>query len=266
MTIDDAEARARAEIPDRPIQAIVEHHFHRPTAAQYMRADPPNGGIKRPGGYRVLRRVRNYHVKTRGWRDIGYNWVFTPDGKIWTGRTLLWAGAHTIGMNSRSIGLGMCLAGDTEPLTDYPAMEDSVVAMTAILCDIFSLTERDVFFHRDFANKSCPGWLLNKGDFQASVADMMREPEAAYVRLKLDDVLHPGRVPLAIDPATNRVEFVEDFYPFIMKDWTTGEVEDIQVTRGTPLRALLEDNGYRIPSHGWHHDHGPAGTVYAYRA
>lgn len=253
--LSDAQRIIADDVPRRPIRMVIWHHFFRPNAAQYLRAED---------GRALMRRVRRYHLKTRRWRDIAYNWLFGPDGSIWTGRTMRWAGAHTIGCNSISVGLAMCLDGDHEKLSDFPEMEAAILGLTAALCDVYSFTEQDLFYHRDFANKSCPGWLLDKFAYRASLADILREPEAPFVRLKLDDILHPGRVPLAINPRTNRVEFVDDF-TLILRRPPNGFFE-VRAEKGDGLRHLLEGNGYRIPPHGWHPEHGPAGTCYAYRA
>ena len=250
--LDDAQEIIADDVPRRPIRMVVWHHFYRPSARQW-------------DGRKTMQGVRDNHVHRRRWRDIAYNWLFGPDGSIWTGRSLQRHGAHTIGYNSMSIGLAMCLNGDEEKLSDFPEMEAAILGLTAALCDVYSFSEQDLFFHRDFANKSCPGWLLDKHAYRASLADVLREPETAYVRLKLDDLLHPGRVPLAINPATNRVEFVEPF-TLVLRNWTSHAVTELRAEKGDGLRRLLEENGYRIPPHGWHPEHGPRGCVYAYRA
>lgn len=54
--------------------------------------------------------IREWHVKDRGWDDIGYHWVVTDDGHIWTGRDLTKQGAHAPKVNSCS--WGVCVVGD----------------------------------------------------------------------------------------------------------------------------------------------------------
>lgn len=43
--------------------------------------------------------------KERGWKMIGYNYVIDLDGTVELGRPLTMSGAHTVGWNSRSIGI-----------------------------------------------------------------------------------------------------------------------------------------------------------------
>lgn len=52
--------------------------------------------------------IRRWHRK-QGWRDIGYHYVITRDGDVQKGRPDDQAGAHTKGINSRS--LGICMVG-----------------------------------------------------------------------------------------------------------------------------------------------------------
>lgn len=62
-----------------------------------------------------IRGWRNYHVNGRGWADLGYNYVITQAGRIYTGRGNR-VGAHCAGHNSTTIGV-LFMVGDNEPLT-----------------------------------------------------------------------------------------------------------------------------------------------------
>ena len=54
----------------------------------------------------LLRGIYAYHVKARGWSDIGYNYLVDRFGRIWEGRyggvDRAVVGAHTLGFNSDS--------------------------------------------------------------------------------------------------------------------------------------------------------------------
>lgn len=62
-----------------------------------------------------IRGWRNYHVNGRGWADLGYNYVITQAGRIYTGRGNR-VGAHCAGHNSTTVGV-LFMVGDNEPLT-----------------------------------------------------------------------------------------------------------------------------------------------------
>lgn len=59
----------------------------------------------------VLRSIYRYHVKSSGWRDIGYNFAVDKCGNIYEGRAGGVAkpvlGAHTLGFNSNSMGIAV---------------------------------------------------------------------------------------------------------------------------------------------------------------
>jgi len=59
----------------------------------------------------VIRGIYRYHVKSMGWRDIGYNFVVDKCGNIYEGRAGGVAkpvmGAHTLGFNSNSMGIAV---------------------------------------------------------------------------------------------------------------------------------------------------------------
>ena len=57
----------------------------------------------------LLRGIYAYHTQSRGWRDIGYNFLVDRFGRIWEGR---WGGvnravvgAHTLGYNEVSFAM-----------------------------------------------------------------------------------------------------------------------------------------------------------------
>ena len=56
--------------------------------------------------------IRSWHVKGRGWRDIGYHLVIELDGSLKVGRPLHKIGAHTLGENEHSIGI--CYVGGVD--------------------------------------------------------------------------------------------------------------------------------------------------------
>ncbi|MFF5969743.1 N-acetylmuramoyl-L-alanine amidase [Streptomyces collinus] len=76
----------------------------------------------------LIRSIYRYHVKSMGWRDIGYNFLIDKCGKIYEGRAGGVAkpvlGAHTLGFNSDSMGIAV--------LGSYGATKPSKSAVKAI--------------------------------------------------------------------------------------------------------------------------------------
>ncbi|MFJ7180844.1 peptidoglycan recognition protein [Streptomyces massasporeus] len=76
----------------------------------------------------LIRSIYRYHVKSMGWRDIGYNFLIDKCGKIYEGRAGGVAkpvlGAHTLGFNSDSMGIAV--------LGSYGATKPSKSAVKAV--------------------------------------------------------------------------------------------------------------------------------------
>lgn len=77
----------------------------------------------------VLRGIYRYHVKSNGWRDIGYNFAIDKCGTIYEGRAGGVAkpvmGAHTLGFNTNSTGIAVL---GTYNRTNPPAAVTTAVA------------------------------------------------------------------------------------------------------------------------------------------
>jgi uncharacterized protein YgiM (DUF1202 family) len=101
--------------------------------------------------------IKNYHIHTKGWNDIGYHFVLEyVKGKIVVrpGRALTTVGAHTQGQNETSVGI--CIVGDFDKDTPTEEMYKEV----AKLCK--SLGMKVIEPHNKYATyKSCPGKNFN---------------------------------------------------------------------------------------------------------
>ena len=158
-----------------PIRKLVVHHTASPTSA----TDPMS----------TVRQVYEYHVVTRGYDDVGYNFIIDQYGTIYEGR---WArnyaagelhngedtdgwgvvGGHTQGMNCGSCGV--VLIGD---FSSHQPTSAAVASLTALLAwkagrHQIDVTADDVYVplyggiirqtpnlagHRDIGVTACPG-------------------------------------------------------------------------------------------------------------
>ena len=80
----------------------------------------------------LLRSIYAYHVKARGWSDIGYNYLVDRFGQIWEGRyggiDKAVIGAHTLGYNE--VGFAMSAIGNYDII---PFIGGVLAAIPAIL-------------------------------------------------------------------------------------------------------------------------------------
>ncbi len=180
------------EVPvSRAIRSVIVHHTWRPTASNYR-------------GLSTVRAVRQYHMKQRGWSDNGYHIMIGPSGDIFLCRPISRAGAHCRGQNQDSIGLSYIANFDSEDPADYPGTEIGQQVVAALL-QRFSLTPDDIHFHREYANKTCPGRNLHLDEYRHQV-ELRTSEQAGDIKV----VLLPGSQVIACRPrledGTTRVD------------------------------------------------------------
>ena len=122
----------------------------------------------------ILRGIWKYHVKTRGWSDIGYNFLVDRFGRIWEGRAggidKPVVGAHTLGYNDYSFA--MSAIGNYETAQPTPEMINAYGALFAWKLslsgvDAASMSQQvgksrfaAINGHRDAGKTACPGKYL----------------------------------------------------------------------------------------------------------
>ncbi|MEW2284668.1 peptidoglycan recognition protein [Streptomyces sp. NPDC047841] len=112
----DESLRERGFVYTKKTKAAFVHHTA--TGNAYTCAQAPS----------VIRGIYRYHVKSMGWRDIGYNFLVDKCGTLYEGRAGGVAkavlGAHTLGFNGDSMGIAV--------IGTYGATEPSSAAVTAV--------------------------------------------------------------------------------------------------------------------------------------
>ena len=53
----------------------------------------------------IVRLIQGFHIESRKFSDIGYNFLVGNDGNVYEGRGWNRVGAHTYGYNRRAIGI-----------------------------------------------------------------------------------------------------------------------------------------------------------------
>jgi len=99
-----------------------------------------------------------WHVKERGWRDIGYHFFIDICGEVHECRPVEQTGAHTKGHNWDSIGV--CYAGglDKDLKTKDTRTEEQKESLIDLLCQLKDTYGGIVYGHRDFSTKDCPSF------------------------------------------------------------------------------------------------------------
>lgn len=92
--------------------------------------------------------------KSRGFREIGYNYVIRESGIIEPARYASVAGAHALGRNASH--LGICLTGHFGQHAPTLAQINSLVHLTKGICDRYQIDVSNVERHHEH----CPGRLF----------------------------------------------------------------------------------------------------------
>jgi hypothetical protein len=122
----------------------------------------------------LLRGIYAYHTQSRGWRDIGYNYLVDRFGRIWEGRyggvDKAVVGAHTLGYNEVSFAMSAIGNYDiTQPpqaiLNAYARLFAWKLSLYNIRADATHIWLKDRYVnaingHRDVGHTACPGRYL----------------------------------------------------------------------------------------------------------
>jgi hypothetical protein len=155
---------------------------HTVNANNYSRDDVP----------RIIRGIYAYHTQSRGWSDVGYNFLVDRFGRIWEGRAggidRPVVGAHTLGYNSDSFA--MSAIGNFEEVRPSEAVIDAYAALMAWKLSLHGVAADDarqvvtgrnfhaINGHRDAGSTACPGRYLYERlpDIRSRAAKLQRNP------------------------------------------------------------------------------------------
>jgi hypothetical protein len=122
----------------------------------------------------LIRGIYAYHTQSRGWSDIGYNFLVDRFGRIWEGRyggvDKPVVGAHTLGYNEYSFAMSAIgnfdIAQPPQAVLDaYARLFAWKLSLSNIRADANHLWVKDRYLqaingHRDVGQTACPGKYL----------------------------------------------------------------------------------------------------------
>lgn len=107
----------------------------------------------------MVRDIQAYHMNEKRYDDIGYNFLIGSDGNVLVGRGWDFAGAHTRGYNSDSVGIAFI--GNFERKS--PTSEALSAAEQLIAAGVESrklAEDYKVYGHKQLAPSTSPGQEL----------------------------------------------------------------------------------------------------------
>ncbi len=158
----DESKRDKSSLHYYEVHAGFVHHTV--NANDYSRDDVPA----------LLRGIYAYHTQSRGWSDIGYNFLVDRFGRIWEGRyggvDRPVVGAHTLGYNDYSFAMSAIGNYETARPSDavlraYGALFAWKLSLHGVSASSTSQVVGPSTFaaingHRDAASTACPGRYL----------------------------------------------------------------------------------------------------------
>lgn len=125
--------------------------------------------------HHTARTIKAGHL-ANGWNDIGYHYVIEKDGKTVAGRDEKVIGAHTVGMNDKSIGI--CLSGNFDATLPTQEQLNAFVALyKALYAKYPHITPDKIYPHRKYAKKTCYGKKLSDTFFSELVQKVSQKPQ-----------------------------------------------------------------------------------------
>jgi hypothetical protein len=102
----------------------------------------------------IVRAIYQYHALSRGWGDIGYNFLIDRQGNIYEGRK---GGDGVVGVHAGDYNygsIGIALMGDYRTVEMTPAMKEALISLMGWEADRYGINplETSYFVHRDFPN------------------------------------------------------------------------------------------------------------------
>jgi hypothetical protein len=145
----------------------------------------------------VVAAIWDYHVNTNLWADIGYNWLISPEGKMYEGRGENVQGAHFCGTNGNT--MGVCMLGNLDTaqptnlaldklksILSYKSCKDNINPTDSLLHAGSGLFLPTISGHQDGCATDCPGSNMY--------------PLLPMLRLQLDSIISTCGSPASVAP------------------------------------------------------------------
>lgn len=133
---------------------------------------------------RIQNSMRNYHVNTKGWRDIAQHVSLAPDGLYITGRDFTWTPVSIrVDLNPDAFMVEMIGNFDV----GHDILDGKQLDSILLLMQHFLLNDKKIRFHNEYSYKTCPGSSLNKEEMINMAYNFDKHPIYEKWQLELGD-------------------------------------------------------------------------------
>ena len=102
--------------------------------------------------------IQDYHQNAKGWIDIGYHFLISPQGDIFEGRPIGVVGAHVLNRNTGNVGIS--IMGNYHPPVSTaitPETVSSFVTLGKYMKGTYAVSVSSFHAHREIGQTDCPG-------------------------------------------------------------------------------------------------------------
>ena len=157
-----ANEKLRYENQDTKNDVIYPPRYEQWRHAIVHHSDTPNNSEP----YAMIRSIYYYHAITRGWGDIGYNFLVDHRGNVYEGR---YGGENAIGIHSGTFNTGscgICCMGNFQNVDVTSSAQAALISIVAWSIRNYDPNEEKYFFgnllptimgHRNISRTTCPG-------------------------------------------------------------------------------------------------------------
>jgi hypothetical protein len=158
LTAGSIPIHSRAEWGARPPQCSSGTNNAITRATIHHTVTPTNDSF---GPKKRLRQIQAFHMFSRGWCDIGYNFLVSRDGRVWRGRGKNVVGAHVANHNTNNVGISfMGTYTSTKATLAQRCRTAKLLRWLHQEHPALQLNRTDVKGHRQLGSTSCPGNAL----------------------------------------------------------------------------------------------------------
>lgn len=225
------------------------HHTWKPRKSNY------NGN----NAIELQEAMKNYHVNTNGWADIGQHVTLLPDGLFVTGRNFAISPASILGFNTNAFACEM-IGNFDEGEEEFTGEQKTSMLL---LAQYFYLKSKYIRFHRENASNTCPGTSIIKETFineikalgeKVSSPTFETAPGGNWVR-QLQDLCNEAGF---TDKWNNKLivdglwgELTASTVPTLRKDCDSQFKWFVKL-----MQKVLLEKGYELPEYGADGDFG----------
>ena len=121
--------------------------------------------------------LHRWHVKDRGWSDIGYHFLIQLDGTVVPCRPMERDGAHVKNRNKGTVGVSYAGGVDSAGKAKDTRTAAQKAALTKLLIELLEEypSIKHISGHRDYAAKACPSFDAT-GEYKALLDRKPLEP------------------------------------------------------------------------------------------